>query len=189
MNVVRRAAPPHLHALSYLRRKRKEGTPSGVRDTGRGKTLPGDVCPTLIAFRVPSGAGREVRSENESCSVWPKQFTAVITAVIFGRITAESVSAILSCVSVVRDKESYPLLVQFWFNSPYLKPWKYQHVQVRSQNMAETSNFRPKMAVSAENHIFGRNFGYGRISASFKLFLTVTVFRQKFSFGHTLMGI
>ena len=96
-------------------------------------------------------------------SVWPKQFTAVITAVIFGRITAESVSAILSCVSVVRDKESYPLLVQFWFNSPYLKPWKYQHVQVRSQNMAETSNFRPKMAVSAENHIFGRNFCYGRI--------------------------
>ena len=58
--------------------------------------------------------------------------------------------------------------------------------------MAETSNFRPKMAVSAENHIFGRkfsygrNFGYGRISAFFKLFLTVTVFRKKFSFGHTL---
>ena len=30
------------------------------------------------------------------CSVWPKQFSAVITAVIFGEITAETVSALLA---------------------------------------------------------------------------------------------
>ena len=52
--------------------------------------------------------------------------------------------------------------------------------------------FRPKIALAAENNTFGRNFsygrnfGYGRISDFSKPFLAVTVFRQKFSFGHTL---
>ena len=52
--------------------------------------------------------------------------------------------------------------------------------------------FRPKIALAAENNTFGRNFsygrifGWGRISDFSKPFLAVTVFRQKFSFGHTL---
>ena len=44
---------------------------------------------------------------------------------------------------------------------------------------AENGSFRPK-------NCYGRNFGYGRISAFLKLSLTVSVFRKKFPFGHTL---
>ena len=44
---------------------------------------------------------------------------------------------------------------------------------------AENGSFRPK-------NCYGRNFSYGRISAFLKLSLTVSVFRKKFPFGHTL---
>ena len=44
-------------------------------------------------------------------------------------------------------------------------------------------------AIFGRKFTYGRNFGYGRISASLKPFLTVTVFRKKFSFGHTLQPL
>ena len=46
----------------------------------------------------------------------------------------------------------------------------------------------PKMAVSAEYSLTAENFGYGRISAFIELYLTVTAFRKKSSFGHTLVS-
>ena len=45
---------------------------------------------------------------------------------------------------------------------------------------------RPKIPFTAKNTSYGRNFGYGRISAFIELYLAVTAFRQKSSFGHTL---
>ena len=62
MIVVRRAVHS-LHITCFLlRRKRKEGTVEGGEIE---RDLPEDVCPTLIAFRVPSlsytGTGQEVR--------------------------------------------------------------------------------------------------------------------------------
>ena len=49
------------------------------------------------------------------------------------------------------------------------------------------------MCLTAENTSYGRNFGYGRILAFIKafmeLYLTVTVFRQKSSFGHALVSL
>ena len=45
---------------------------------------------------------------------------------------------------------------------------------------AENGSFRPK-------NCYGLNFGYGRILAFLKLSLTVSVFRKKFPFGHTLI--
>ena len=48
-----------------------------------------------------------------------------------------------------------------------------------TSKMAENSSFWPKNS-------YGRNFSYGRISAFIKVYLTVTEFRQKSSFGHTL---
>ena len=60
--------------------------------------------------------------------------------------------------------------------------------------LAENGGFWPKIAVMAENNSYSRkfsydqNFVYGQISAFLKPILTVTVFRQTFSFGHTLRG-
>ena len=73
-------------------------------------------------------------------------------------------------------------------NDPY---WVKSHCH-SAKSYGRKCLIRPKMSVTAENGCFwpkipyGRNFGYSRISASLKPFLTVTVFRQKFSFGHTL---
>ena len=47
----------------------------------------------------------------------------------------------------------------------------------------------PKIPLTAENTSYSRNFGYGRISAFIELYLAVTAFRQKSSFGHTLRVI
>ena len=77
------------------------------------------------------------------------------------------------------------------------------HIELRSVAMwpydvAENVSYgrkcllRPKMSVAAENGYFRpkipycRNFGYGRISVFWSCLFTVTVFRQKISYSHTL---
>ena len=107
-------------------------------------------------------------------SVWPKQLTAVITAVIFGEITAETLSEILTSYGLspkllfTAETAIFGLnLRTWWYRACLTHSGEYHHVQVRPQYMAEKSHFRPKMAVSAINNSFGRKFSYGLLQPNF----------------------
>ena len=100
-------------------------------------------------------------------SVWPKQLTAVITAVIFGQIMAESVLAIMSSYSITFKREFSAVRASYGRKYPVSissAPWKLKmgfqmtHIElkaiaIRPNHMAENVSYgrkcqlRPKMAV------------------------------------------
>ena len=128
----------------------------------------------------------------------PKQFSAFITAVIFGEITAETVSALLasyghagkiefSAETAVFGRKKLVsakifechsvklgLLIQGTTNFPKFDPklWNKQPFSAENVHLCRKWQFRPKV----------------HLKPKFRLqpFLMVTVFQKKFSFGHTL---
>ena len=163
------------------------------------------ACVTLRSEKFGGESMLLYRYAYQTFSVWPKQLTADKGRNFprhYGRNTFRNIAQLRSFAETViygRNGHFRPKMACFglnlrtwWYQACLTHSGEYHHVQVRPQYMAEKSHFRPKMAVSAVNNSFGRkfsygrNFGYGRISAFIELYLTVTAFWKKSSFGHTL---
>ena len=122
-----------------------------------------------------------------------------MTETVHGEIAAESVLAISFSYGITAEREfsaviasygrKYPVSVS---SAPPKSRMCFQMTHIELKSVAEKCPLQPKMSVTAENSYFrpkipySRNFSYGRISAFIELYVTVTEFRKKSSFGHTL---